>query len=107
MVKYAAEEIKKLYDLFVQKDCTQLEINPIAIVSDPKRPLVCVDAKLNFDDFSGFRQKELFKMEDKETRDPRELKAEEWDLSFVGMDGNVGCLVNGAGLAMSTMDIVH
>jgi len=107
MVQFAKAEIQKLYKLFVNKDCTQLEINPIAIVNNKDRPLVCIDAKCDFDDFSGFRQKELFAMEDKETRDPRELKAEEHDLAFVGMDGSVGCLVNGAGLAMSTMDLIH
>lgn len=107
LIDAARKEIKNMYDLFVKTDCTQLEINPIAVTRDSERPIVSVDAKLNFDDFAGFRQAELFAQEDRNTRDSRELAAEEYDLNFVGMDGNVGCLVNGAGLAMSTMDLIN
>jgi len=107
MIEAAKKEIINMYEMFVKTDCTQLEINPLAVTSDAKRPIVSVDAKLNFDDFAGFRQPTLFAQEDRETRDSRELAAEEYDLNFVGMDGNVGCLVNGAGLAMSTMDLVN
>jgi len=107
LIEAARKEIMNMYELFVKTDCTQLEINPIALTRDPERPLVSVDAKLNFDDFAGFRQTELFAQEDRNTRDSRELAAEEYDLNFVGMEGNVGCLVNGAGLAMSTMDLIN
>eukprot|EP00915_Cephaloidophora_sp_WS-2016_P000201 GHVH01000295.1.p1 GENE.GHVH01000295.1~~GHVH01000295.1.p1 ORF type:complete len:680 (+),score=124.53 GHVH01000295.1:230-2269(+) len=107
LIAAARKEITNMYKLFVETDCTQLEINPICLTKDPNRPIVSVDAKLNFDDFAGFRQAGLFAQEDKATRDPRELAAEEFDLNFVGMDGSVGCLVNGAGLAMSTMDLVN
>merc|ERR1739838_24147 len=107
MVQFAKKEIRNLYTMFCDTDCLQLEVNPLAISNNPKKPLICIDAKLAFDDFAVFRQKELFAQEDPMTRDPKELVAEKFGLSYVGMDGSVGCMVNGAGLAMSTMDLIH
>ncbi|KAL5990502.1 hypothetical protein ACLOJK_011404 [Asimina triloba] len=98
------EQIKKLYELFCACDCTQLEINPIAETSDNQ--LVAADAKLNFDDNAAFRQKEIFTFRDPTQEDPREIAAAKADLNYIGLDGEIGCMVNGAGLAMATMDII-
>lgn len=98
------EQVKKLYKLFCECDCTLLEINPIAETSD--KQLVAADAKLNFDDNAAFRQKEIFALRDPTQEDPREVAAAMADLNYIGLDGEIGCMVNGAGLAMATMDIV-
>ncbi|CAN1245248.1 Succinate--CoA ligase [ADP-forming] subunit beta, mitochondrial [Linum grandiflorum] len=98
------EQVKKLYKLFCDCDCTLLEINPIAETSDNK--LVAADAKMNFDDNAAFRQKELFALRDPTQEDPREVAAAKADLNYIGLDGEIGCMVNGAGLAMATMDII-
>lgn len=100
----AAEQIKRLYNLFCKVDATQVEINPFA--ETPEGQVVCFDAKINFDDNAEFRQKKIFAEEDTTESDPREVEASKYDLNYIGMDGNIGCLVNGAGLAMATMDIV-
>ena len=86
-----------------------MEINPLAEgkYSNEPETVFCVDAKLNFDDNASFRQKDVWAMRDKSMEDPRDVRAEEAGLNFVGLDGNVGCLVNGAGLAMATMDQVN
>jgi succinyl-CoA synthetase beta subunit len=68
--------------------------------------VICVDAKINFDDNASFRQEEIFKMRDESEEDPREVEASKSGLQYVGLDGNIGCMVNGAGLAMATMDII-
>ncbi|KAF0931555.1 hypothetical protein E2562_005526 [Oryza meyeriana var. granulata] len=98
------EQIKKLYELFCKSDCTLLEINPLAETADNK--LVAADAKLNFDDNAAFRQKEIFALRDTTQEDPREVAAAKADLNYIGLDGEIGCMVNGAGLAMATMDII-
>lgn len=98
------EQVKKLYNLFCQCDCTLLEINPLAETSDKK--LVAADAKMNFDDNAAYRQKELFALRDSSQEDPREVAAAKADLNYIGLDGEIGCMVNGAGLAMATMDII-
>lgn len=103
-LKIAAEQLQKLYKLFTKLDCTQLEINPFAETPDGR--VVCFDAKLNFDDNAEFRQKEVFEVQDLSETDPREIHAANIGLSYIQMDGNIGCLVNGAGLAMATMDII-
>ncbi|XP_057667062.1 succinate--CoA ligase [GDP-forming] subunit beta, mitochondrial [Diorhabda carinulata] len=100
----AIHEIKKLWKLFVTIDATQLEINPLVETDDGK--VISVDAKLNFDDNANFRQKEIFAMDDLSESDPREVEAAKYNLNYIGMAGNIGCLVNGAGLAMATMDII-
>ncbi len=105
----AAKQFKALYKLFAGTDATQVEINPLAHGSVPggvQDVVFAVDAKLNFDDSAAFRQKEIFDMRDKSMEDPRDVRAEEADLNYIGLDGNIGCMVNGAGLAMATMDII-
>eukprot|EP00252_Welwitschia_mirabilis_P025635 TRINITY_DN80_c0_g2_i1.p1 TRINITY_DN80_c0_g2~~TRINITY_DN80_c0_g2_i1.p1 ORF type:complete len:423 (+),score=118.50 TRINITY_DN80_c0_g2_i1:150-1418(+) len=97
-------QVKKLYKLFCETDCTLLEINPIAETADGQ--LVAADAKLNFDDNAAYRQKEIFALRDRSQEDPREVTAAEADLNYIGLDGEIGCMVNGAGLAMATMDII-
>lgn len=99
------EQVKKLYNLFVERDATQVEINPLAIASNNR--LYCVDAKLNFDDSASYRQAELFSMRDLSLEDALELRAEKANLNYVKLDGTIGCMVNGAGLAMATMDIIN
>ena len=97
--------IEHLYKLFVKCDCTQVEINPLAETTDG-RVVVC-DAKLNFDDNASFRQSEIFARRDTTQEDSREVEASKYDLNYIGLDGTIGCMVNGAGLAMSTMDIIQ
>eukprot|EP00163_Fabomonas_tropica_P006522 TRINITY_DN1607_c3_g1_i2.p1 TRINITY_DN1607_c3_g1~~TRINITY_DN1607_c3_g1_i2.p1 ORF type:complete len:428 (-),score=156.64 TRINITY_DN1607_c3_g1_i2:142-1425(-) len=104
LVPVAADQMKRLYDLFLACDATQVEINPLAVTN---RGLMCVDAKINFDDNAQFRQEEVFAMRDVTEEDPREVAASAYDLNYIGLDGNIGCMVNGAGLAMATMDIIE
>ncbi|KAI9119182.1 hypothetical protein K1719_009857 [Acacia pycnantha] len=98
------EQVKNLYKLFCECDCTLLEINPLAETADNQ--LVAADAKLNFDDNAAYRQKEIFALRDTSQEDPREVDAAKADLNYIGLDGEIGCMVNGAGLAMATMDII-
>ncbi|KAF2076087.1 hypothetical protein CYY_002601 [Polysphondylium violaceum] len=100
----AQDQMAKLYQLFLKNDCTLVEINPLAETATGE--VMCMDAKLNFDDNAQFRHKEIFDLRDKSQEDAREVKASEYDLNYIGLDGNIGCLVNGAGLAMATMDII-
>ncbi|KAK9819240.1 hypothetical protein WJX81_001505 [Elliptochloris bilobata] len=100
----AMEQIKALYTVFDKSDCTMVEVNPLAETRDGK--LVAADAKLGFDDNAAFRQKALFAMRDTSQEDPREVAAAKYDLNYIGLDGSIGCMVNGAGLAMATMDII-
>jgi len=100
----AATQIKNLYDLFIGTDSTQVEINPL--VETEAGTAMCLDAKLNFDDNAKFRQSEVFDMRDVTQEDPREVAASEYDINYIGLDGNIACMVNGAGLAMATMDII-
>lgn len=100
----AAEQIKGLYKLFDACDCTMVEVNPLA--EDDTGRLIAADAKLGFDDSASYRQKEIFALKDESQLDPREVAAAEYDLNYIGLDGNIGCMVNGAGLAMATMDII-
>ncbi|KAJ8734705.1 hypothetical protein PYW08_013955 [Mythimna loreyi] len=99
-----AEEIKKLWQLFVKVDSTQLEINPLVETDDGR--VISVDAKINFDDNAMFRQKEIFALDDLSESDPKEREAALHNLVYIDMDGSIGCMVNGAGLAMATMDII-
>lgn len=100
----AVDVIKNLYKLFMEKDMTQIEINPLAETSDHQA--LCMDAKFGFDDNADFRQKEIFSLRDTTQEDADEVKAGELGLNFIKLDGDIGCLVNGAGLAMATMDII-
>jgi len=103
-IPQAQEQMKNLYNLFIKSDATQVEINPF--VETTTGQVVCVDAKINFDDNAAFRQKEIFAFRDPTEEDPREVEASKFELNYIGMDGNIGCMVNGAGLAMATMDII-
>jgi len=98
------EVFKKLIDVFFKYDCSLAEINPLVI--DNNRKILAVDAKINFDDNAVFRHEDVRNMQDLSYEDPDELEAKEHGLSFVKLDGDVGCIVNGAGLAMGTMDVV-
>ena len=101
----AKKLMKNLYQMFVACDCTQLELNPIA--ETPEGEVVVCDAKVNFDDNAEYRQSDIFAKRDRTQEDPREVEASKYDLNYIGLDGNIGCMVNGAGLAMSTMDIIQ
>lgn len=90
--------------MFLDLDCTQAELNPVA--ETPEGDVVVCDAKVNFDGNAEFRQSEIFSKRDLTQEDPREVEASKYDLNYIGLDGNIGCMVNGAGLAMSTMDII-
>jgi succinyl-CoA synthetase beta subunit len=100
----AIAQMRKMYEFFRKYDCTMLEINPMAETNNGV--VMAMDAKLNFDDNASFRQKEVFALRDKSQEDVREVKASDYDLNYIGLDGNIGCLVNGAGLAMATLDII-
>ncbi|EAQ86581.1 hypothetical protein CHGG_07834 [Chaetomium globosum CBS 148.51] len=103
-IEDAKDTIKNLYTIFLEKDATQIEINPLSETSDHK--VMCMDAKFGFDDNADFRQKEVFEWRDTTQEDPEEVRAAEAGLNFIKLDGDIGCLVNGAGLAMATMDII-
>jgi len=96
--------LPSLYKLYMEKDCSLIEINPLVETFDGH--LLCLDAKVNFDDNALFRHPDIFELRDVEEEDPKEFKASQFDLSYVSLDGDIGCLVNGAGLAMATMDII-
>lgn len=100
----AADIIQKLYKLFKERDAVQIEINPLSETVDNK--VLAMDAKLNFDDNAEFREEEVFSWRDLSQEDPDEVEASKSNLNFIKLDGNIGCLVNGAGLAMATMDII-
>lgn len=105
LIEKTANEIEKLYKLFLKVDAVQIEINPLAETDDGR--VISVDAKLNFDDNAKFRQKPIFEMEDTSESDPKEVEASKYHLNYISMHGgNIGCMVNGAGLAMATMDII-
>jgi succinyl-CoA synthetase beta subunit len=103
-VKDAVNFFLGLYQAFVKSDASLAEINPLVITQDDQ--VMALDAKFNFDDNAMYRQKQIAQMHDPDEEDPRELEAHEYDLSYVALDGNIGCMVNGAGLAMSTMDVI-
>ncbi|KAK1052159.1 succinate--CoA ligase beta chain [Friedmanniomyces endolithicus] len=103
-VEEAKSTIQKLYKIFMEKDATQIEINPLSETSDHQ--VLCMDAKLTFDDNADFRQKDIFSWRDTTQEDADEVKAAQAGLNFIKLDGDIGCLVNGAGLAMATMDII-
>ena len=96
--------LKNLYNAFVETDMSLLEINPLVLTGD--RELICLDAKVNFDDNALFRHPDIEELRDPDEEDPAELAANAIGLTYIKLDGNIGCLVNGAGLAMATMDII-
>merc|ERR1712203_540030 len=103
-VDEVAQILMNLYELFVSKDASMVEINPFA--EDNSGNFVCLDAKLKFDDNAEFRQKAVFDQPDWSQEDAREVAAAEYNLNYIALDGDIGCMVNGAGLAMATMDII-
>lgn len=103
-VDEVAQILLNLYDLFLTKDASMVEINPFA--EDSNGDFVCLDAKLKFDDNAEFRQKAVFDQRDWSQEDQREVEAANFNLNYIALDGDIGCMVNGAGLAMATMDII-
>ena len=103
-VRQAVSFISSLYRVFIEKDCSLAEINPLVLTSDGN--VVALDAKINFDDNALFRHRDIAGLRDRDEEDPLELEASDAGISFIKLDGNIGCLVNGAGLAMATMDII-
>ncbi|MEO1271778.1 MAG: ATP-grasp domain-containing protein, partial [Myxococcota bacterium] len=93
-----------LYKVFTEKDCSLAEINPLVLTGSGE--IIALDAKLNFDSNALYRQKDVLEFRDLDEEDPHEIEASKFDLSFIKLDGNIGCMVNGAGLAMATMDII-
>ena len=100
----AIKLIKSIYKMFLSTDASLVEINPLILTKDKK--VVCLDAKINFDDNSLFRHPEILKLRDLNEEDPIEVEASKHDLAYIKLDGSIGCMVNGAGLAMATMDII-
>ncbi len=96
--------IKSLYKILVEKDASLIEINPLIITKDKR--LLCLDAKMNFDDNAIFRRPEILKLRDLNEEEPAEIEASKFDLAYIKLNGSIGCMVNGAGLAMATMDII-
>ena len=96
--------IKTLYKIMIDKDANLIEINPLIINKDKK--LICLDAKMNFDDNAIFRRPEILKLRDLNEEEPAEIEASKHDLAYIKLNGSIGCMVNGAGLAMATMDII-
>ena len=96
--------INAMYNILINKDASLIEINPLVITKDKK--LICLDAKMNFDDNALFRRPEILKLRDFHEEDPAEIEASKFGLSYIKLDGSIGCMVNGAGLAMATMDII-
>lgn len=100
----AAELLRGLYRLFTDQDCSLIEINPLVVTA--RDTLIALDAKVSFDDNALFRHKDIEELRDESEMDPTEFEAEKADLNYIKLGGNIGCMVNGAGLAMATMDIV-
>ncbi len=103
-VKQAVPLLMNLYQTFVETDCSLLEINPLVLTDEGS--LLCLDAKINFDENALFRHLRIRDLRDYDEEDPMEIEASQNDLSYIALDGNIGCMVNGAGLAMATMDII-
>ncbi len=100
----ASKLIKSLYKILIEKDASLIEINPLIV--NKKKEIICLDAKMNFDDNAIFRRPEILKLRDLNEEDPAEIEASKHDLAYIKLGGTIGCMVNGAGLAMATMDII-
>ena len=103
-VKQCVDLIAKMYRLFTERDAEMLEINPLIVTTDGD--LKCLDAKMGFDNNALYRQPDIMALRDESEEDPKELAASKYDLNYIALDGEIGCMVNGAGLAMATMDII-
>ncbi|WP_028782772.1 ADP-forming succinate--CoA ligase subunit beta [Thalassobacillus devorans] len=104
LVSKAVKFMMGLYKVFVEKDCSIAEINPLVTTGDGD--VMALDSKLNFDDNALYRQKDIQELRDLDEEDPKEVEASKYELSYIALDGNIGCMVNGAGLAMATMDTI-
>ena len=104
LAKQAESLVSKLYTAFVAKDMSLLEINPLVVTKSNE--LVCLDAKISFDDSALYRHRDIVALRDLAEEDAKEIEASKYDLSYIALDGKIGCMVNGAGLAMATMDII-
>ena len=102
--KQAVLLIKSIYKMFISTDANMVEINPLILSKEKK--IICLDAKVNFDSNALFKHPEIMELRDLNEEDPTEIEASKFDLSYIKLDGNIGCMVNGAGLAMATMDII-
>ena len=100
----AIDLIKSIYKIFIEKDASLIEINPLVLTKENN--ILCLDAKINFDDNAIFRHPDISELRDLNEEDPIEIEAKKKELSYIKLDGNIGCMVNGAGLAMATMDII-
>ena len=96
--------VKSIYKLFIENDASLIEINPLILTKENK--ILCLDAKINFDDNALFRNPEILNLRDFNEEEEKEIEASKYNLSYIKLDGNIGCMVNGAGLAMATMDII-
>ncbi|SET53795.1 ADP-forming succinate--CoA ligase subunit beta [Paracoccus homiensis] len=103
-VKQCVALVKNLYRMFIEKDMEMLEINPLIVTTEGN--LKCLDAKMGFDNNALYRQADILALRDETEEDPKELAASKFDLNYIALDGEIGCMVNGAGLAMATMDII-
>ena len=103
-IEIAKKLIKSLYKILIEKDASLIEINPLIITKNER--IICLDAKMNFDDNAIFRRPEILKLRDLNEEDPAEIQASKYDLAYIKLNGSIGCMVNGAGLAMATMDII-
>ncbi len=102
--KTAKKLVSSMYKIMIEKDANLIEINPLIITQ--QQELICLDAKMNFDDNAIFRRPEILKLRDLNEEDPTEIEASKYDLAYIKLNGSIGCMVNGAGLAMATMDII-
>lgn len=105
LIRTASAFFMKLYDAFIKEDCAMLEINPVVITGDNR--ILVLDCKMSFDDNALYRHKATQELRDLDEEDPSEIEASKYDLNFIKLDGSIGCMVNGAGLAMATMDIIQ
>ena len=102
--KQLVEVIESLYKLYIEKDASLVEINPLVITRNQE--VIAIDAKMTFDDNALYRQQDILSMKDEKEENPLELEAQKFDLNYIKLDGTIGCMVNGAGLAMATMDVI-
>ncbi|AMY04954.1 ADP-forming succinate--CoA ligase subunit beta [Staphylococcus condimenti] len=104
-INKAAKFLMALYNVFIEEDCSIVEINPLVLTGEGD--VLALDAKINFDDNALFRHKDILELRDLEEEDPKEIEASKYDLSYIALEGDIGCMVNGAGLAMATMDTIN
>ncbi len=105
LVNKAVNFMLGLYKVFIEKDASTVEINPLVVTAE--EDILALDAKFNFDESALYRHKDIVELRDYDEEDPKEIEASKYDLSYIALDGNIGCMVNGAGLAMATMDTIH